>query len=148
MNKQEVFKSRSPEETVAFGRSFAEKLSSGDVVALSGELGAGKTWFAKGLCCGLGYEGEVTSPSFVYVHSYQGRVTIHHADFYLVRSQIDVFSLGLDELYGNDCIVMVEWAQRYPNLFPDNRWWIEIEWQKQDLNSRLITVSKGKNNYR
>ena len=142
MNKPEVFNSRSPEETVAFGRSFARKLSIGDAVALSGELGSGKTWFAKGLCRGLGYEGNVTSPSFVYVHSYRGSVIIHHADFYLVRSREDVFSLGLDELYGSDCIVVVEWAQRFTDLLPDDCWWIEIEWQKQDQNSRLITISR------
>ncbi len=142
MIKKEVFKSHSPGETVEIGRKFAEKLTIGDVVALSGELGSGKTWFAKGLCRGLGYGGEVTSPSFVYVHSYRGRIVIHHADFYLVRSSEDVFTLGLDELYGGDCIVIVEWAQRFPDLLPSDSWWISIEWSKQDETSRLITISE------
>ena len=170
---------RSPEETLQWGIEFARRLKTGDVVALCGELGAGKTVLAQGICRELGYAGEVLSPSFVRMHRYESTVgqtflsdgtdrnkffdktdrnvcptacfdrtdrnvcpTIYHADFYLMKSPEDAADLGLDELYGGDGIVLVEWAQRFPEMLPVGCWWIEIEWPKEDENVRMIKVRK------
>ncbi len=148
---------QSTEETMHWGETFARRLKTGDVVALCGELGAGKTVLAQGICRGLGYKGEVTSPSFVHLHRYEASVgqtflsvlpdrnvcpTIHHADLYLTKSPEDAADLGLDELYGGDGIVLVEWAQRFPEMLPEGCWWIEIEWPKEGENVRLIKVRK------
>jgi len=130
----------SPEETIEFGKKFANELSPGDVVALIGELGAGKTLLTKGICLGLDYLGEVTSPSFVRVHSYSHAIPIYHIDFYLLRSEEEVFDLGLDEIYGSGGIVIVEWAQRFPKMLPHYSKWIEIEWIDGAENARKIRI--------
>lgn len=130
----------SPEETLRFGVEFGRKLSPGAVVALAGDLGAGKTVLARGICRGLGYLGEVTSPSFVRVHTYHHTIPLYHADFYLLRSEDEVVNLGLDELYGLECIVIVEWAQRFPGMLPKSCWWIEIEWHGNVETVRNIRV--------
>ena len=137
-----AYESGSPEETSAFGESFAQRLTSGSIVALAGELGAGKTLLARGICRGLGYAGNVTSPSFVRLHQYPNDPPLYHADFYLVESEAGIFDLGLDELYGGDGIVIVEWAQRFPRLLPDDCWWIEISWLPGNENARKIVVGK------
>ena len=129
-----------PEETIQFGEDFAAKLSPGDVVALCGELGAGKTVLAKGICRGLGYEGEVTSPSFVRIHTYPHSIPIYHVDFYLLRSAEEVADLGLDELYDGNNIIIIEWAQRFPDLVPEESWWVEIEWQCGEETIRRIKI--------
>jgi len=134
--------SYSPEETLRFGELFARKLKPGDVVALTGELGAGKTQLAKGICRGLGYQGDVTSPSYVHIHVYSGDFSIYHVDLYLDRSSEDVLDLGLDELFTGNGIVLIEWADRYPDLLPDERWWIEITWQSEGEMVRKIEVRK------
>ncbi|MDP8237533.1 MAG: tRNA (adenosine(37)-N6)-threonylcarbamoyltransferase complex ATPase subunit type 1 TsaE [Candidatus Hatepunaea meridiana] len=132
----------SPEETIEFGKKIAKGLSPGDVVALTGELGVGKTLLTKGICYGLGYLGEVTSPSYVRVHSYSYTIPIYHIDFYLLRSEEEVFDLGLDEIYGSDGIVIVEWAQRFPKLLPHYSQWIKIEWIDGTENARKIRDCK------
>lgn len=132
--------SRSSEETLHFGFEFAHQLSPGDVIALSGELGAGKTLLARGICRGLGYLGVVTSPSFVRIHLYPHTFSIYHVDFYLVKSEEEIAELGLEELYEGDSIVIVEWAQIYSHLMPKRSKWIEIEWHGKAENVRRITT--------
>jgi len=133
--------SKSPEETYQFGVDFGRVLSAGDVVALFGELGAGKTVLAQGICRGFGYRGDVTSPSFVRIHTYPYTIPIYHADFYLLRSDEEVIDLGLDELYGSDALVIVEWAQRFPDMLPHRCHRIEIEWQGNGENVRGIKIN-------
>ena len=132
--------SNSPEETFRLGVEFAEELSPGDVVGLAGELGSGKTLFTSGICLGLGYKGNVTSPSFVRIHAYPHEPPLYHADFYLLRSEEEVVDLGLDELYGGDGIVIVEWAQRFPNLLPAICRWIEFDWTGGSETVRRIVI--------
>ncbi len=134
--------SNSPEETYQFGVDFGRELSAGDVVALSGDLGAGKTVLAQGICRGFGYRGDVTSPSFVRIHTYPHTIPIYHADFYLLRSDEEVIDLGLDELYGDpDALVIVEWAQRFPDMLPQRCHRIEIDWHGSGENVRRITLN-------
>jgi len=104
---------RGEEETVALARVLAEGFQGGEVVLLSGELGAGKTAFVRGLALGLGVDpGEVSSPTFVLLTSYPGRLTLHHADLYRLRGDGDEVEIGLDELPGKDGVLAVEWAER------------------------------------
>ncbi len=133
--------SNSPGETFQFGVDYGGRLQPGDVVALSGELGTGKTVLAQGICFGIGYRGEVTSPSFVRIHTYPHTAPIYHADLYLLRTEAEVIDLGLDELYGSEAIVIVEWAQRFPGLLPEGCHWIELEWYDDKESSRRITIS-------
>jgi len=134
-------KSQSPDETFNLGKELAKFLQPGDTVALIGELGAGKTLLTTGICRGLGYQGEVTSPSYIHIQTYPGTVTINHIDLYLDRSEEEVYDLGIDELFDDDSIVIVEWADSFPDLMPDNCWLLEIRWTDEGESVREILVS-------
>ncbi len=104
---------RSEGETAALAERLGASLRGGEVVLLYGELGSGKTAFVRGLARGLGADPtEVTSPTFVLLTSYPGRLTLHHADLYRLAGSGDDAELGLDELPGDDAVLAVEWAER------------------------------------
>jgi tRNA threonylcarbamoyladenosine biosynthesis protein TsaE len=106
--------SRSEEDTVEAGRQLAGKLRPGDVVLLSGPLGAGKTAFVRGLALGLGANpADVTSPTFTLIQEYRGASTLYHVDLYRLEPH-EVDDLGLDELMSGDAVVAVEWPERLP----------------------------------
>jgi tRNA threonylcarbamoyladenosine biosynthesis protein TsaE len=109
---------RSPEETEAAGEQLAATLGPGDVVALTGELGAGKTCFVQGLVRGLGVTGGATSPTFVLVNHYRGRVPVYHVDAYRTGSLSELLDLGLDEMLDGAGVTIVEWADRLEPLLP------------------------------
>lgn len=115
------------QETVAFGRQLASSLRPGAVVALVGGLGAGKTHLAKGLADGLGYTGEVTSPTFTLVHEYSApamRLPLFHFDFYRLERPDEVLALGWDEYLEAGGVCVVEWADLFPALLPPGtQWW-------------------------
>lgn len=105
--------------TEAFGRSLAQALGPGDVVSLSGGLGAGKTTLARGVLAGLGFAGEVASPTFALVHPYEPpdvRLPAWHVDLYRVEAVSELRELGLDEVDG---LLLVEWPERFPELWPE-----------------------------
>jgi tRNA threonylcarbamoyladenosine biosynthesis protein TsaE len=111
----------SESETIAVGRDFGALLRAGAVVLLSGDLGAGKTAFVRGIAEGLGIDGaQVTSPTFTLVHEYRGgRLPLYHADLYRVAS-VEVDELGLDELGedGGAGVTAIEWPDRLPRRWP------------------------------
>lgn len=112
----------------ALGRELAEELAGGGVVALCGELGAGKTELVKGLAAGLDYHGVVSSPTFTLLHEYRGgKCPLFHFDFYRVEEAEEIVDLGWDELLEEEGIVAVEWADRFPGLLPPNAEILEIE---------------------
>jgi len=105
----------SAEETRAAGRELAPTLAAGDVVLLFGELGTGKTCFVRGVAEGLGVDPErVHSPTFVMVHRYDGRLTVHHVDLYRVSPGENIADLALPDLFGGDGVTLVEWAEHLP----------------------------------
>ena len=114
-------------EAIAFGRALAATLRPGAVVALVGGLGAGKTHVTKGLAAGLGYPGEVTSPTFTLVHEYAApgmRLPVYHFDFYRLESPDEVLGLGWDEYLDAGGVCVVEWADLFPDLLPPGtQWW-------------------------
>jgi tRNA threonylcarbamoyladenosine biosynthesis protein TsaE len=112
----------SPEETFELARAFAARLKAGDVVALDGELGAGKTLFVQGLAAGMGVPEEVfvRSPSFAILNEYRGgRVPIYHLDFYRLVRPEELGDLGLEEYLDGDGVCVVEWAERFPGALPE-----------------------------
>ena len=106
--------SHSTEETIARGRELASRMRAPLLVLLSGELGAGKTTLAKGIISGLGvaYEEDITSPTFTLVHTFTGPVKVYHVDLYRVSGLQEFDSLGLEDLFAEPAIVLIEWPER------------------------------------
>jgi tRNA threonylcarbamoyladenosine biosynthesis protein TsaE len=105
-----VIVAASADETREIARSLAELLRPGDVVLLSGGLGAGKTTFAQGLAAGLGVQDAVVSPTFTLAREYEGRLPLVHVDLYRLETEHEVLDLGLDDLVGDDGVLVVEWG--------------------------------------
>lgn len=134
-----TFISNSPDETESFGRQFAEHLKPGDVLALSGDLGSGKTQFVKGLAEGLGATTTATSPTFTLIHEYSGGLLpIYHFDFLRLEGRQAAERLGLHEYFFGDGVSVIEWADRFPDLIPKNARWISFETTSED--QRAITA--------
>ena len=111
--------SHSAEETIAFGRALATTLRRGDVLALCGELGAGKTHFVKGVAAGLAANAAVTSPTFTLIHEYiGGRLPLYHFDFYRLEDEDEALKIGLDEYLDGDGVCVIEWADKFEALIP------------------------------
>ena len=108
----------SPEETDAAGERLGTTLGPGDVVALSGELGAGKTIFVQGLVRALGVTSGATSPTFVLVNEYRGRLPVHHVDAYRTASLAELLDLGVEEMMDGDGVTVIEWAERLEPVLP------------------------------
>ena len=123
-----MFNSDSPERTAAAGAGYARAARAGDVIALTGDLGAGKTQFVKGFVAGMGSDAEVTSPTFTLIHEYTGgRLPVYHFDFYRLETAGEVARLGLDEYLFGDGVCIIEWADRFPGLLPPTARWIALE---------------------
>jgi tRNA threonylcarbamoyladenosine biosynthesis protein TsaE len=141
LKKSVLLHSSSDEETINLGIDLGTVLTEGDVVALVGELGSGKTWFTKGLALGLGVSPDtiITSPSFTLMNEYAGRCTLFHMDAYRLEGVSDFLSAGLDEYFFQGGVVVMEWADRWPELLPDRRLVAEIT--IADYDAREITMS-------
>lgn len=132
----------SPEETARQGETLAAALRPGDVVALVGELGAGKTHFVTGLCAGLGVDGHVASPTFTLIHEYHARAcTVIHADMYRIGSVREAFDLGLAEYFQEPYITLIEWADRILDLLPPEHYLVELR-HRGDPAEREITIRR------
>ena len=116
-----------PEQTAAAGEALGRTLRAGDVVALYGELGAGKTCFVQGLVRGLDVVTQATSPTFVLVNEYRGRLSVHHVDAYRTSSLAELMDLGLLDLFGGDGVTLLEWADRAEPLLPARAIRVRIE---------------------
>ncbi|MEW6326308.1 MAG: tRNA (adenosine(37)-N6)-threonylcarbamoyltransferase complex ATPase subunit type 1 TsaE [Thermodesulfobacteriota bacterium] len=123
---------KNPGETFKLGVSLGEILVSGDVVTLQGELGAGKTWFTKGIARGLGITDTVTSPSFTIINEYQGRLPLFHMDFYRLEHGGASSDLGLEEyLYGQG-VTVIEWPERLAGIIPAGRLEVRFIFSAED----------------
>jgi tRNA threonylcarbamoyladenosine biosynthesis protein TsaE len=116
-----------PEDTRAVGEAIGGLLRAGDVVALTGDLGAGKTTFVQGAAVALGVDQPVLSPTFTLVREYRGVVPVHHVDVYRLERLQDVVDLGFDEMLEGDAVVFVEWGDAIDALLPDDRLDVEID---------------------
>jgi tRNA threonylcarbamoyladenosine biosynthesis protein TsaE len=134
-----TFTSASPDETQKIGREFGANLRQGAVVALVGQLGAGKTQFVKGMVDGVGARGEVTSPTFTLIHEYtDGRFPVYHFDFFRIEDRQSAERLGLDEYFFGDGVSVIEWADKFRDVIPAGALWISFETKSE--NERLITL--------
>ncbi len=112
----------------AWGMQLAETLAAGDVIALCGTLGAGKTQITRGIVAGMKSQAAVTSPTFTLVHEYvDGRLPVFHFDFYRMESAEEVIGIGWDEFLTEPGVIVVEWADMFPDLMPENTRWFQIE---------------------
>ena len=116
-----------PEETEDAGERLGRTLRPGAVVALTGELGAGKTCFIQGLVRGLGVTGRATSPTFVLINQYPGRVPVYHVDAYRTESLTELMDLGLLELLGGGGVTVIEWADKLESLLPPEAIHVHID---------------------
>ncbi len=134
------FISHSEEETRAIAKEIASGLKKGDVLLLEGDLGAGKTVFAKGVAEGLGVEEEVTSPTYAYMNEYEGRaLTLYHYDCYRVESAAQAEGLGLSDYFDMGGVCLVEWPQNIAPLLPKGCTHVRIEKLADD--ERRIVLS-------
>jgi len=134
--------SKSPEETSEIGKIMGGILTGGDIVALSGTLGAGKSVIARGILRALGVEGDIPSPSFVLVAQYEGVVPVNHIDLYRLMSPEEALGLGLEDLLGGDSVSVMEWADKIESLLPEARYDILLE-QGRGPDDRFITIKSG-----
>ena len=134
--------SESEEQTELFAQKIAGKLMPGAILILNGEMGSGKSVFARGIIHGLGYSGTVTSPTFTLMNTYEGGVLpVYHFDLYRLNTPEQLYDIGYDEfLYGSG-ISLIEWAQRMENLYPEQHIIVSIE--KTGIFTRTITVQDG-----
>lgn len=131
--------SNSVEQTMDIAMQFARTLKGGETVLLCGDLGAGKTHFAKGVARQFGVDEVVTSPTFTLHNCYQGRLTLNHFDFYRIDDAEEVAILGLDELFSTpDGVALIEWSQNVKSLLPSKC--IVVNVSKTGENSREIDI--------
>ncbi|MCB1195094.1 tRNA (adenosine(37)-N6)-threonylcarbamoyltransferase complex ATPase subunit type 1 TsaE [bacterium] len=139
MNKKEII-SKSIVQTQRIGKKMARCLRQGDVVALSGDLGSGKTSFSCGISSGLGIVPNtfVHSPTFTLVNEYCGKMTIFHLDLYRISSPDEFFLSGLDECFSRSAVTIIEWADKLKSIIPDNALWVYLKFV--DESTRTITI--------
>jgi tRNA threonylcarbamoyladenosine biosynthesis protein TsaE len=141
----------SAEETISWGRQFAARLKAPIVVLLSGELGSGKTTLTKGIVSGLGAasEEEVTSPTFTLVHVYgqsqRSPSKVHHVDLYRIENFHDFETLGMEDLFEQPGVLIVEWAERFPLRSPWPQ--VRVRLEHLDGDRRRLTVIPGPDAY-
>jgi tRNA threonylcarbamoyladenosine biosynthesis protein TsaE len=138
----EIVVTHSANETREWAEQFAHSLAPATVIALIGELGAGKTVIAKGLGRGLGVKEDVISPTFNYVLEYTGRLPFIHADLYRIEDAATFQAMGLDEYFEAGGVFVIEWAERVRNILPSETIWITIESPQQD-GDRQIQIRRG-----
>jgi len=135
-----IYKSNSEAETEVFAERFAARLKAGDVLALFGDLGAGKTAFCRGLARGLGITQRVTSPTFTIVNEYgtESPLPLFHFDMYRLGGSDDLFELGFDDYLERGGIVLIEWSERIADALPEGA--IVIRITREGDNERRIEV--------
>lgn len=132
----------SPAETEAFAENFAKELTGGEVIAFKGSMGMGKTCFTRGLAKGLGFSGQVTSPTFALVNEYiGGRLPLYHFDMYRIESWEDLYSSGFFDYKETGGVIAAEWSENIEGALDSDT--IFISFQRLSDNCRKITVSRG-----
>jgi tRNA threonylcarbamoyladenosine biosynthesis protein TsaE len=132
--------SHSPAETEALGEDLGRAVRPGWVIALSGELGAGKTQFVKGLARGLGVSTRVHSPTFTIVAEYGGgRLRLFHLDLYRLETRRQILSAGIEEYLQSDGVAVIEWAERMAEVWPGSADWKQVRIDTLNETDRKIT---------
>ncbi len=129
MGRDRIVFLSSPEETLELGKSLASKVVPGSVLALSGDLGAGKTTFVQGLALGLGIKDPIQSPTYVFLNQYSGIMPLYHFDLYRLKDEGDFFGLGFDEYFAAGGVCVIEWPERIPLSLPNGTWHISFAYE-------------------
>ncbi len=131
------------EETIACGREIGARLKAPVLILLSGELGAGKTTLTKGIVSGFGAapEDEVTSPTFTLVHKYGQGVPVYHVDLYRVEDARDFSTLGIEDIFREDAVVLIEWAEKF--ALPSDWSVFRIHLEHVSPDARRVTIEEG-----
>ncbi len=129
-NETLILETKNADMTRALGRLLGEVLKAGDVVALAGELGTGKTCLTQGIAEGLDVSADyrITSPTFTLVNEYPGRLTLYHVDVYRLAGQADLYDLGFDEFSEGRGVVVIEWAEKIREAVPEGALWIHLSY--------------------
>jgi tRNA threonylcarbamoyladenosine biosynthesis protein TsaE len=138
-----VLLSKSPEETFRIGRILADGLKAGDVVALTGELGSGKTCLTQGIACGLGVPEDyaVTSPTFTLINEYPGRQTpLYHLDVYRLTGCADLHEMGYDEYLSGGGVMIIEWAEKIREAVPVGALFVDMTYLEEYIRKIDISV--------
>ena len=120
------YETNSVEETRAVAKKLAQKFAPGDVICLSGDLGAGKTAFVSGFVKAFDFDGYVSSPTFALIHEYPASVPIYHFDMYRIENEDDAYAAGVDEYLYGDGICLIEWSENIKELLPEGYYTITI----------------------
>ena len=133
-----IYTTESVSETEKLGAEIGRAAKPGDVIALFGELGTGKTAITRGIACGLGITEDITSPTFSLMEIHEGDITLYHFDLYRIEDDSEFNNLCFEEYWENDGVSVIEWAERALSRLPEERININIEYI--DSNCRRITV--------
>jgi tRNA threonylcarbamoyladenosine biosynthesis protein TsaE len=132
---------KSTEETIELGKKIGAFLLPNDVIALTGQLGAGKTTLIQGIAAGLGVKDYVTSPTFIIINEYEGRLPLYHIDLYRLDEGLAVADLGSEEYFRRGGVCVIEWAERLKGLLPQKTEKIELKIIAEE--EREICLSSG-----
>ena len=136
---------KNEEETKKFGEKLCEKLTAGSIVALTGDLGTGKTTLTKAIAAGLGVTDVITSPTFNIVKQYDsGRLPLYHFDVYRIGDVDEMYEIGYEEYFFGDGVCVIEWADLIEEIIPDDAVRIEIEYGEKEgerIYDRRIRIS-------
>jgi tRNA threonylcarbamoyladenosine biosynthesis protein TsaE len=138
--EEEIFQyiSNDEEETILLGEKIGELLEPGQIILLSGELGAGKTILVQGICNGLGVDEDVTSPTYTLINEYEGELTVYHMDLYRLEDEEDLYDVGVEDYLDTEGIVLIEWPDLVYDLLPPD--FVYIRLVVLDDNTRKITI--------
>ena len=142
----EKFISESASDTVRIGEEFAERLKAGDAVLYKGEMGAGKTYFTKGIAKAFGIAEEVTSPTFALINEYYGETNVFHFDLFRITGFDDIYGIGFFDYFDRNGILCIEWSENVPNIaeYFDRAYEVEILKIGDERREIIISNAKGK----
>ena len=139
LSKDEVM-TDSEEKTRDLGQALGAALAPGDIISLTGDLGAGKTRFAQGLAAGLGVDGPVTSPTFTIMKIYEGRLPLYHFDVYRIQKIAELEAIGYEEYFFGDGATVIEWGDKIAQILPRDHLRLEIHRDFNRIEQRLFIV--------
>lgn len=140
MKRLRVFEIKNLEETIELGKLISEKINVGNVLCLTGDLGAGKTTLSKAIVYNLGITDDVTSPTYTIVNEYHDEVAVFHFDVYRINSSEEMLDIGFDDYLDQEAVIIIEWADRIKDIIPLDAIWIDIKYTDK-IGNRTISIS-------
>lgn len=138
-----IIRTATSDQTESLGRRLGRLLRSGDVIALSGDLGAGKTVLTRGISQGAGAAGYFASPTFTLVREYPGPIPISHVDLYRLDAPREIEDIGLDEILERAGVVVIEWAEKIRHMLPAGYLWVELRFTNRENEREIAFVPQG-----